>query len=58
MLDQIKTHKAADGYKKTLSYLWDDTPATIFYLQQIQIYKRWAEIFNWLVVNERRGQSK
>lgn len=46
-----------EGFKRTLSYLWDDVPATIFYLQQIQTYKRWKDIFNWLVDNEIKGNK-
>lgn len=45
------------GYKNTVSYLWGETVGTIFYLRQIQLYKRWREIFNWLVVNKKFGQG-
>jgi len=52
-----KLFKNVDAYKHTLSYLWDDVLGTIWYMQQIQLYKKDLHIFNWLVVNELRGQK-
>lgn len=56
MTNELNKIRYDVGYRQTLTYLWDDNVGTIFYLQQVQLYKRWREIFNWLVTNKLNGQ--